>query len=133
MSVLAATTIAALLIASPSATDADRLAANGGFLLGNAHRCGIQGERVERAGQLVRDLIVAAAEDAQEQDAATARFARFFVVSAFIDPIAAKPVASCRVVAREFEQLERHQPAAARSNIASGGAAASGFRPGDGE
>jgi len=75
MSVLGAASVAALLIASPSATDAARVAADGGFLLGNAHRCGIQNERIVRAGQLIRDLIIASATDAQEQDEATARFA----------------------------------------------------------
>ena len=38
----AAITVAALLVASPSITDADRIAANGGFLVGNAHRCGVE-------------------------------------------------------------------------------------------
>jgi hypothetical protein len=63
MSLLTATTVAALLVASPSSSDADRLAAYGGFLLGNAHRCGIAAERVERAGQLIRELVLAAARD----------------------------------------------------------------------
>ena len=89
MSVLAAGTVAALLIASPSTNDAARVAADGGFLLGNAHRCGIQNDRIVHAGRLVRDLILAAARDAQEQDEATARFARFFIVSAFVDSTAA--------------------------------------------
>lgn len=110
MSMVAATTVAALLIASPSSTDADRIAANGGFLVGNAHRCGIESERVTRAGQLIRDLIDAAGADGKDAEAATTRFAEFFVVSAFADPRKEKPVASCRSVARELGRLERHQP-----------------------
>lgn len=133
MSVLAAATAAALLIASPSATDAARVAANGGFLLGNAHRCGIESDRIVRTGRLIRDLIGAAAEDAREEEEATVRFARFFIVSAFVDPTADKLVVSCRKVSREFERLERHPSAAAGSNAASEGAAGSRFHPGDGE
>ena len=43
MSVLALTTAAVLLVASPGGTssaDADRIAASGGFLLGHAHSFG---------------------------------------------------------------------------------------------
>jgi len=134
MSVLAATTtVAALLIASPSTTDADRLAANGGFLLGNAHRCGIAGDRVVRAGQLIRDLIVAAAEDAREQEDATARFVRFFVVSAVADPAAAKAVASCQKVAKEFDRLERHRVVGNDPESAATGGTGATFRLSDGE
>src|SRR5690348_1426993 len=80
-----ASTVAALLVASPSSTDADRLAANGGFLLGNAQRCGIAAERVERAGRLIRALVLAAARDAHEEDDAKGRLAAFFLVSAVPD------------------------------------------------
>ncbi len=131
MSALASATVAALLIASPSTTDAARVAADGGFLLGNAHRCGIQNDRIVSAGRLIRDLILAAAGDAQEQDEATARFARFFIVSAFVDPTAKQPVASCQIVSREFEQLERHRAVADASKTATGDA--TGLRPGPGD
>src|ERR1700676_516929 len=106
MSVLGAASVAALLIASPSATDAARVAADGGFLLGNAHRCGIQNERIVRAGQLIRDLIIASAGDAHEQDEATARFA---IVSAFVDRAGSQPIASCPIVSSEFERLLQHR------------------------
>src|SRR4051794_27814380 len=82
----AAITVAALLVASPSLTDADHIAANGGFLLGNAHRCGIEDGRVTRAGQLVRSLIIAASTDDKTEEEATARFSAFFLVSAVADP-----------------------------------------------
>ncbi len=133
MSALASATVAALLIASPSTTDAARVAADGGFLLGNAHRCGIQNDRIVSAGRLIRDLILAAAGDAQEQDEATARFARFFIVSAFVDPTAKQPVASCQIVSREFEQLERHRAVADASKTATGDAIGPRPGPGDGE
>jgi len=77
----AAITVAALLVASPSITDADRIAANGGFLLGNAHRCGMGENRVTQAGQLIRTLISAAAPDDKAEEDATARFSAFFLVS----------------------------------------------------
>ena|SRR5688572_33231583 len=85
MSLLAATTVAALLVASPSSSDADRLAANGGFLLGNAYRCGIAAERVERAGFLIRELVLAAARDEDEEKDAKGRLAAFFLVSSVPD------------------------------------------------
>ena len=81
MPLVAATTVAALLIASPSTTDLDRLAANGGFLVGNAHRCEIEQERVVRVGELVKNLIAAAARDDKQRDDAIGRFAAFFLVS----------------------------------------------------
>jgi predicted GH43/DUF377 family glycosyl hydrolase len=104
----AAITIAALLVASPSLTDADHIAANGGFLLGNAHRCGIEDSRVTHAGQLVRTLISAASSDDKAEEAATARFSAFFLVSAVADPKIDKLVASCKRITAELRQLENH-------------------------
>ena len=105
----AATTVAALLIASPSNTDVDRIAANGGFLVGNAHRCGLDTDRVVRAGQLVRELIAAATGDGKEQEAANVRFAEFFIVSALPEKGKDKLVASCKVVSSELTKLEERQ------------------------
>lgn len=128
MSALAAT-VAALLIASPSTSDAERVAANGGFLLGSAHRCQIAEERVVRAGRLIRELIIAAAEDDKSQEEATTRFARFFLVTAVVDRGAEKQASfSCRKVAQEFDRLEQHLGDGIQN--ASGGMA---FRLGDGE
>src|SRR6266436_2145914 len=128
MSALASATVAALLIASPSTTDAARVAADGGFLLGNAHRCGIQNDRIVNAGQLIRDLILAVAGEAQEQDEATAGFARIFIVSAIVDSIWTQPVASCQIVSSEFEQLKQHRAAADAAKSETGDA--NGPRPG---
>src|SRR6185369_10744973 len=105
----AAITVAALLVASPSTTDADRIAANGGFLLGNAHRCAIDDSRVTRAGRLVRTLITAAARDDKAEEEATARFSAFFLVSAVADPKTDKLIASCKRITAELRQLEEHQ------------------------
>ena len=136
MSVLALTTAAVLLVASPGGTssaDAGRIAANGGFLLGHAHRCGIQTERVVRAGQLIRELILAAAADARAQEDATSRFAQFFLATAVPDQGDSKLIPSCQTVASEFEKLERHRVAGTGSNAASGRSANRGFHLGDGE
>jgi hypothetical protein len=105
---LAATTVAALLIASPSQSDADHIAADGGFLLGNAHRCAIASDRIVHAGRVIRGLIAAASDDAKADAAATKRFTEFFVVSAFADPND-EPAASCVVVADELARLDKHQ------------------------
>ena len=129
MSLLAATTVAALLIANPSTSDLDRLAANGGFLIGNAHRCGLDSQRVVDAGQVVRDLIVAAASDSKQQENAIGRFAAFFLVSAFPDEKKEKLIAACPLVAKEFAKFEQH----AATTAAIGGGAGTGFHPSDGE
>lgn len=142
MSVLAATAAAMLLVASPatsSSGDAARLAANGGFLLGNAHRCGIATDRVVRAGQLIQTLIVAAAKDGQEQEEATERFAKFFMATAVPDKADGKLVASCETVSSEFTKLENHRVAARSLKPGDGAKTATGettlprFRLGDGE
>ena len=145
MSMLAATAAAMLLVASPGAnsgSDASRLAATGGFLLGNAHRCGIGTDRVVKAGQLIHNLIAAAARDGQEQDEATERFAKFFMATAVPDKSDGKLVASCEVVSSEFKKLEGHRVAADLSKPGDGPRSATGetaqrttprFRLGDGE
>ena len=104
-----AITVAALLVASPSITDADRIAANGGFLLGNAHRCGIDDNRVTRAGQLIRTLISAAVHDDKAEENATERFSAFFLVSAVADPKSDKLVASCKRITAQLRRLESHR------------------------
>ena len=129
---VAATTVAALLIASPSTSDIDRIAANGGFLVGNAHRCGVDADRVVKAGQLVRQLIAVATEDAKEEETANLRFAQFFLVSAYPDQGKEKLVASCKLVSRELVRLEQHQLELIGSNTSRGDGRPH-FGPGDGE
>jgi len=129
----AAITVAALLVASPSITDADRIAANGGFLLGNAHRCGMGENRVTQAGQLIRTLISAAAPDDKAEEDATARFSAFFLVSTEADPKSGKLVASCKRITAELRRLESH-----RVDLQSVGSSdkerpESSFKPQDGE
>ena len=70
MSLLGMTT-AIILVASSgttslettATTDAARIATNAGFLLGNAHRCGVATDRVVKAGQTIRELIKTTAKD----------------------------------------------------------------------
>ena len=129
----AAITVAALLVASPSITDADRIAANGGFLLGNAHRCGMGENRVTQAGQLIRTLISAAAPDDKAEEDATARFSAFFLVSTEADPKSGKLVASCKRITAELRRLESHRidlPLIGSSNKKHHGGS---FRPRDGK
>jgi hypothetical protein len=91
-----------------AATDPMLLAVNGGFLLGNAYRCGVSTDRVKRAGEIIQDFIVAAAYSSKEEAAADAQFADSFVAGAFPseDPNALIP--SCEVVVTQFDRVERH-------------------------
>ena len=89
------------------AADPTQLAETGGFLLGNASRCGVSAERVESAGKVIHDFIAAAARDSSEAAAADSRFSEIFVASALPDQ---DPDAfpSCTVVIQQFDRLERH-------------------------
>src|SRR5271168_4819566 len=78
---LAITTAVLLLLGAGVAKAADsiQLAETGGFLLGNAHRCGVPTDRVEHAGKVIHDLIVTASYDSSEEAAADSRFAQIFM------------------------------------------------------
>ena len=140
MSLLGMTT-AVFLIASSGATsldtnastDAARIATNAGFLLGNAHRCGIPTDRVVKAGQMIRELIHAASKDTKEQEDATEQFATFFLATALPEMSEGKLVASCSNVTAEFQKLERHRVAGGAASKATGGTATPRFRLSDGE
>ena len=96
-----------------NAADPTQLAATGGFLLGNAHRCGVAAERVERAGKVIHGFIVAAARGSGEAEAADSRFAAMFLATSLPtqDPDA---FPSCTVVIQQFDRLERHHAEIAR-------------------
>jgi hypothetical protein len=143
MSLLGVTT-AVILIASSGttslgtqSTDAARIATNAGFLLGNAHRCGVATDRLVKAGQVIRQLIEAAAKNDKEQEDATEQFATFFLLTAMPDQGDSKLVASCSTVTSEFQKFERHKIAGGdahpNSNKAIGNTRGPGFRLGDGE
>jgi hypothetical protein len=94
-------------IGMADAADPTQLAETGGFLLGNARRCGVPIERVESAGKMIHDFISAAARDSNEAAAADSRFSEIFRASALPDQ---DPDAfpSCNVVIQQFDRLERH-------------------------
>jgi hypothetical protein len=96
------------------AADPTLLAETGGFLLGNAHRCGVSVERVERAGKVIHDFIVAAAKDSSEAEAADSRFSEIFLASALPnqDPDA---FPSCTLVIQQFDRLEQHHEQTGRN------------------
>jgi hypothetical protein len=108
--ILVVTTAVLLLLGAGVAKAADpiQLAEAGGFLLGNAHRCGVLTERVERAGKVIHDLIVTAAYDSTEEAAADSRFAQIFMTSAFPYQDGDVLIPPCEVVIAQFERLERH-------------------------
>ena len=108
--ILTVTTAVLLLLGAgvAEAADSTGLAETGGFLLGNAHRCGVQTERVAQAGKVIHDLIVAASYDLTEEAAADSRFAQIFMASAFPDQDGDALVPPCKVVIAQFERLERH-------------------------
>ena len=105
-----AVTAAVLLlgIGIANAADSTQLAENGGFLLGNAHRCGVPTERVKEAGVVIHDLIVAVAGDSSEVAVADSRFAEIFLASAFPKQDHDALIPPCGVVIAQFERLERH-------------------------
>jgi hypothetical protein len=98
-----------LFSASGPATAANptRIAETGAYLLGNAHRCGVADDRVVRAGKVIRELIVAAADDASEQTAAKSRFAEIFRESARAEGNGRTPIPPCGTVVTQFERLEQ--------------------------
>jgi hypothetical protein len=117
--VFAVTTPLLLLLGGGVAEAADptQLAETGGFLLGNARRCGVAVERVESAGKVIHDFITAAARDASDAAAADSRFSEIFTASALPaqDPEA---FPSCTVVIQQFDRLERHHDQTRRNREA---------------
>ncbi len=111
-------TAAALLLFGAevaAAANSTRIAETGAFLLGNAHRCGVADERVLRAGKVIRELILAAADDASEQMAAKSRFAEIFRASALREGNGRGLIAPCKTVVTQFERLEHfHEQAGLR-------------------
>jgi len=107
---LAVTTAVLLLLGTGVAKAADSalLAETSGFLLGNAHRCGVPTDRVEHAGRVIHRLIVAASYDPTEEAVANSRFAETFLANAFPDQDSDALIPPCKVVIAQFERLERH-------------------------
>ena len=107
-SILAGAT-ALLLSGSAVAEPANptQLAETAAYLLGNAHRCGVADERVERAETAIRDLTIVAARDSGEAATAESRFVEIFsVIAAPSQDRDGFP--SCKVVIARYERLEGH-------------------------
>jgi hypothetical protein len=106
-SMIAVATAALLLWGQngPAKADSNQLAETGGFLLGNAHRCGVRAQRIAHAGKVIHDLILAAANDPREASAAEWRYAEVFMASASPKQELIPP---CGVVITQFDRLERH-------------------------
>src|SRR5271169_983519 len=101
---------AAFLVAASGAARAanpTRIAETGAFLLGNAYRCGVADDRVVRAGKVIRELIVAAADDPGERTAAKSRFAEIFKETARPEGNGRMPIPPCHTVVSQFERLEQ--------------------------
>src|SRR6202040_3064724 len=108
-SIFAVTTPLLLLLGMGVADAADptQLAETGGFLLGNARRCGVPVEPVENAGKVIHDFIAAAAKASNEAAAADSRFSEIFLATALPNQgqDASPP---CTVVIQQFDRLERY-------------------------
>ncbi len=101
---------AALLLSASGfarAANPTRIAETGAFLLGNAYRCGVADDRVVRAGKVIRELIVAAADDPSEQTVAKSRFAEIFRESARPEGNGRLRIPPCNTVVSQFERLEQ--------------------------
>jgi hypothetical protein len=103
-----ATALLLVNVAPAQAADPILLAQTGGFLLGNAHRCGVPSARVEQAGKAIHHLIVAASCDPTEEAAAASRFTEIFTASAYPDQEGNAPIPPCGVVIAQFQRLELH-------------------------
>jgi hypothetical protein len=108
ISLFEAAALLLLGIGSAEAADTALLAETGGFLLGNARRCGVAVERVMRAGRIIRAIFSAASESASEVEVADARFVAIFLPSAYPEEDRNALVPACTAVVTQFEQLERH-------------------------
>jgi hypothetical protein len=105
--IIAAAAFLFLASGAAQAANPTRIAETGAFLLGNAYRCGVADDRVVRAGKVIRELIVAAADDPGEQTAAKSRFAEIFRESARPEGSRRTPIPPCHTVVSQFERLEQ--------------------------
>ena len=106
----AAVVVSLMAYAIPApAEESTTLALEAGFLMGHAQRCGVSKDRVERVSKGIRSAILAAAEDADQEKTAGARYLLIFRASAYpdSDPRVLLPV--CTRIVHQFERLERHR------------------------
>jgi len=101
-------TLTLLLGGAAQGADLTAIAETGGFLLGNAHRCGVPADRVAHAGKVIQAIIGAASRDQDEEAAAGSRFAQIFMASALPEQGGDALMPPCKMVIAQFERLERH-------------------------
>lgn len=110
MNILSAVAVSAVILSGTgiaAAANSLRVAETGGFLLGNAYRCGVADERVVSAGKVIRQLITAASDDPGEKRAARSRFAELFRVAARAESGGRDSLPPCKAILVQFERLER--------------------------
>jgi hypothetical protein len=102
----AAVVLMLLAGATAHAGDAGDVASRGGFLLGQALRCGVAEHRLEPSAKLVHDLVVALAATDDELHDADRSFAARLLASA--QPGKGEPAPSCKLILRKLAVLQRH-------------------------
>ena len=95
-------------IGAARAADPVLLAESGALLLGNAQRCGVSTERVMRAGRVLHDMIASVSREAQEKEAADARFSDIFWSAAAPSGGWERLNPPCDAVVAQFDRLEDH-------------------------
>ena len=104
-----ATVVATLMLgaAAAQASEATLVADRAGFLLGHAHRCGVEDARLQRSESLIGKTIAAFARDDDDKEDAATMFAQRVLASALAQ-ILGDPAPSCARVRAELARLERH-------------------------
>ena len=105
--IAAAVLLCACPIGTAHAAGSLSLAERSGFFLGVAHHCGVENARIDVVGQRMMAVIAGSAEDTHAAEAASKRFAQFFVATSTADDDREIPV-RCDAVSAEFSRLERH-------------------------
>lgn len=95
------------------ASEATLIADRAGFLIGHAHRCGVEEGRVLRSRGVVDELISAFALDGDDKETAETKFAERFLASALAELIG-DPAPSCTFVLARLARFEQHRPPPAR-------------------
>jgi hypothetical protein len=95
-------------VAVAEAANPTLLAETGAFLLGNALRCDVPADRVQRASKIIRDMIAAASQNTSEEKVAHARFSDLFLANAYPAANGNAWIPPCTVVVTQFERLEQH-------------------------
>jgi len=105
--IVAAVVLCVCTIVKAQAAGSLSLAERSGFLLGVAHHCGVDNARIDLVGQRMMVVIAGSAVDTNAAEAASKRFAQFFVATSTAGDDRETTV-RCDAVSAEFSRLERH-------------------------